>query len=168
VSKGVWPANTGTLQIMLDGKDGQIAYQNELGCSGFSSPVACDLNGDGWDEVIISINDYDCNRDLTDQSSFAIENKLLAIDFKKRSLSLIDQTQGFKNIFSTPWIGDLDGDGYLDLVHCQYYNYSDLLSFLGMRMKRIATPIRMKKAPAWGAYMGSHGDGLFKASGKAN
>lgn len=161
VSKGVWPANTGTMQILLDGKDGQIAYQNTLGCSGFSSPVAYDLNGDGRDEVILSINDYDCSRNIADRSSFAIENKLLAIDFKKKSVSTIDQVPGFKNIFSTPWIGDLDGDGYLDLVHSQYFNHSDLLSFLGMRMKRIATPIRMKKAPAWGAYMGSNGDGVF-------
>ncbi|CAN5725397.1 hypothetical protein BH24BAC1_BH24BAC1_39460 [soil metagenome] len=168
VSKGVWPANTGTLQLMLDGKDGKIAYQNELGCSGFSSPVAYDLNGDGREEVILSINEYDCSRDLADQSSFPIENKLLAIDFKKKSVSTIDQTPGFKNIFSTPWIGDLDGDGYLDLVHCQYYNHSDLLSFLGMRIKRIATPVQVKKAPVWGAYMGSKGDGLFRVPGKAN
>lgn len=161
VSKGVWPANTGTLQILLDGKDGRVAYQNSLGCSGFSSPVVYDLNGDGRDEVIISINDYDCNRDITDQAAFAIENKLVAIDFKKGSVSTIDQTKGFKNIFSTPWVGDLDGDGYLDIIHCQYYNHADLLSFLGMRVKRIDTPVRIKKKPIWGAYMGSNGDGLF-------
>ena len=146
VSKGVWPENTGTLQILLDGKNGQIAYQNNLGCSGFSSPVVYDLNNDGRDEAIISINEYDCTRDLTDQSSFPIENKLLAIDFNKQSVSPIDQTKGFKNVFSTPWLGDMDGDGYLDIVHCQYFSHSNLLSFLGMRMKRIDTSVKMKKA----------------------
>jgi outer membrane protein assembly factor BamB len=161
VSKGVWPANTGTIQVLLDGKDGHIAYQNNLGCSGFSSPVVYDLNGDGRDEAIISINEYDCSRDLTDKSSFTIENKLLAIDFNKQSVSTIDQTKGFKNIFSTPWLGDIDGDGYLDIVHCQYFSHSDLLSFLGMRIKRIDTPVKMKKDPVWGAYMGSKGDGIF-------
>jgi outer membrane protein assembly factor BamB len=161
VSKGVWPENTGTQQILLDGRNGNVVYQNSLGCSGFSSPVVYDLNGDGRDEVIISINEYDCTRDIIDRSSFEIENKLLAIDFKKQSVNVIDQTKGFKNIFSTPWIGDLDGDGYLDIVHCQYYNHSDLLSFLGMRVKRIDTPVRMKQPPAWGAYMGSRGDGVF-------
>lgn len=39
VSKGVWPHNTGSLQVMLDGKDGRIAYTDSLGCTGFSSPV---------------------------------------------------------------------------------------------------------------------------------
>ena len=86
VSKGVWPASTGTLQILLDGKDGRVAYQNNLGCSGFSSPVVYDLDGDGRDEAIISINEYDCNRDVTDQSAFPIENKLLAIDFQKEQV----------------------------------------------------------------------------------
>lgn len=164
VSKGAWPANTGTLQVLLDGKDGRLAYQNALGCSGFSSPVVYDLNHDGQDEVIISINEYDCNRDLINQASFPIENKLVAIDFKKNSVTTIDQTPGFKNIFSTPWLGDLDQDGYLDIVHCQYFNHSDLLSFLGMRVKRIDMPVQIKEKPIWGAYMGSHGDGLFSAS----
>jgi hypothetical protein len=161
VSKGAWPANTGTLQFMIDGKNGQIAYQNSLGCSGFSSPVVYDLNGDGRDEVIISVNEYDCSRDITDPSAFPIENKLLAIDFEKKSVNTIDQTKGFKNIFSTPWIGDLDQDGYLDIVHCQYFNHSDLLAFLGMRVKRIDTSVKVRKTPLWGAYMGSNGDGIF-------
>ncbi|RDC62458.1 outer membrane protein assembly factor BamB family protein [Adhaeribacter pallidiroseus] len=164
VSKGAWPSNTGTRQILLDGKNGKIAYQNALGCSGFSSPVVYDLNHDGQDEVILSINEYDCNRSLLNQTSFPIENKLLAIDFKHNSINPIDQTKGFKNIFSTPWLGDLDQDGYLDIVHCQYYNHSDLLSFLGMRIKRIDTPIQIKEKPVWGSYMGSNGNGVFSAT----
>ncbi|QNF34010.1 PQQ-binding-like beta-propeller repeat protein [Adhaeribacter swui] len=163
VSKGAWPNNTGTRQIMLDGKNGAIAYKNALGCSGFSSPVVYDLNHDGQDEVIISINEYDCNRSLLNQTSFPIENKLLALNFKDKSINTIDQTKGFKNIFSTPWIGDLDQDGYLDIVHCQYYSHSDLLSFLGMRVKRIDTPIKIKDKPVWGSYMGSNGSGVFTA-----
>ncbi len=162
VSKGVWPENTGSVQVLIDGKTGEIAYSDTLGCTGFSSPVAYDLNHDGRDEVIISINEFDCARYIGDQSSFVIENKLLAIDFKSGEHFTIDQTQGMKNIFSTPWIGDIDGDGYLDLVHCQYFSHSDLLSFLGMRVKRIDLPIRMKNKPIWGSYMGSEGDGVFR------
>ena len=92
-----------------------------------------------------------------------MENKLIAIDFAKKSVNTIDQTKGFKNIFSTPWIGDLDNDGYLDIIYCQYFNYADLTSFLGMRIKRIDTPVKIKKDIVWGAYMGSHGDGVFDA-----
>jgi outer membrane protein assembly factor BamB len=161
VSKGMWPDNTGSIQVMFDGSNGEILYTDSLGSTGFSSPVVYDLNNDGIDEVIISINEFDCNRNIADQSAFPIVNKLIAIDFKNKSNQIIDQTPSFKNIFSTPWIGDLDQDGYLDIVHCQYYNHSDLLSFLGMKIKRIDTPIKIRKAPVWGAYMGSNGDGIF-------
>lgn len=160
-SKGQWPNSTGSLQVMLDGRDGRLAYIDSLGCTGFSSPVVYDLNRDGRDEAIISINEFDCKQGFTGNAPRDIENKLLAIDFQKRSFQIIDQMKGFKNIFSTPWIGDLDDDGYLDIVHCQYYHHSVLLAFLGMRIKRIDTPVRIKKLPVWGAYMGSHGDGIF-------
>lgn len=163
VSKGLWPNSTGSLQVMFDGKNGQIAYMDSIGCTGYSSPVVYDINHDGRDEAIISINEYDCALGFTGSSPTTIENKLVAIDFKKNSIQTIDQQKGFKNVFSTPWIGDMDDDGYLDVVHCLYFHHSYLLNFMGMRVKRIATPIRLEDDPAWGAYMGSKGDGLFKS-----
>ncbi len=161
VSKGEWPNNTGSLQIMLDGKNGDIAYLDSTGCTGFSSPVVYDLDNDGTDEAIISINEFDCAQGFTEQSIKDIENKLLAINFKKKSSQIVDQAKGYKNIFSTPWIGDLDGNGYLDIISCQYYSYGGLLTFLGMSIKRIETPIKIDKPVRWGAYMGSAGDGIF-------
>lgn len=162
VSKGQWPNSTGSLQILLDGRDGAIAYMDSIGCTGFSSPVVYDLNRDGRDEAIISINDYDCHVGFSGDSPREIENRLIAIDFAKGTTHPIDQQRGFKNIFSTPWIGDLDNDGYLDVINCQYYHHSYLLSFLGMRVKRIALPIRMKKKVSWGGYMGTSGDGVLR------
>ena len=164
VSKGQWPSSTGSLQVMLDGKTGEIAYIDSLGCTGFSSPVVYDLDHDGRDEAIISINEFDCSLGFSGQSPRQIENRLVAINFEKHTVQTIDQQKGFKNIFTTPWIGDMDDDGYLDIVHCQYFHNSYLLSFLGMRIKRIATPIRMREEIRWGAYMGSKGDGVLDYS----
>jgi outer membrane protein assembly factor BamB len=161
ISKGAWPNSTGSVEVMLNGKNGNIEYMDSIGCTGFSSPVVYDLNNDGRDEAIISINNFDCSLGYTSKSPSSMENKLIAIDFARRSISTIDETQGFKNIFSTPWIGDLDNDGYLDIIYCQYYNYGDLTTFLGMRIKRIDTPVKLKKAVAWGEYMGSEGNGIF-------
>ncbi len=163
ISKGQWPNSTGTIQIMLDGKNGNTAYTNTLGCTGFSSPVVYDLDYDGSDEVIISVNDFDCSLGYASKSPAKIKNRLVAIDFSKKSLNTIDETDGFKNVFSTPWIGDLDNDGFLDIIYCQYYHHSDLLSFLGMRIKRIDTPVRIKEKVQWGAFLGSKGDGVFTA-----
>jgi hypothetical protein len=161
VSKGLWPNSTGSLQIMIDGNTGKVAYLDSMGCTGFSSPVVYDINDDGVDEAIISINEFDCALGFAGKSPTTMESRLIAIHFQQHSFQVIDQLPGFKNIFTTPWLGDVDDDGYLDIVHCQYFNRGDLLSFLGMRIKRIDTPIRMRKPPVWGAYMGSNGDGIF-------
>ncbi len=163
VSKGKWPNSTGSLQVLLDGKDGHIAFTDSIGCTGFSSPVVYDLDDDGIDEAIISVNEYDCRVGYSGKVPSKMQNRLIAFQFRKGEITAIDQLAGFKNIFSTPWIGDMDDDGYLDIVHCQYYNSTagELLMFLGMKVKRIATPIRMSKPVIWGAYRGSAGDGLY-------
>jgi len=160
VSKGQWPNSTGSLQVLLNGKDGTVAYIDSLGCTGFSSPVVYDLNDDGVDEAIISINEYDCAVGFAGESPSEIRSKLISIDFQEHSYQVLDEAPGFKNVFSTPWIGDLDDDGYLDIVHCQYFHRGDLLSFLGMSIKRIDSPIKIRKEVVWGAYMNSKGDGL--------
>lgn len=161
ISKGVWPNSAGSLQIMIDGKNGEVAYKDSLGCTGFSSPVVYDLDGDGHDEAIMSINEFDCSLGFVGESPRTVENKLIAIDFNTKKINTIDQEKGFKNVFSTPWIGDLDGDEYLDLISCQYFHHSDLMLFLGMRIRRIDLPVRIKKKPVWGGYMGTNNDGTF-------
>ncbi len=162
VSDGIWPDNTGSKQVLLDGKNGAIIYSDSIGCTGFSSPVVYDLNHDGIDEAIISINDFDCSQGFVNQKKTDVVNRLLAIDFKNKRTITLDESIGFKNIFSTPYIGDLDKDGYLDIVNCIYYNASsDPLFFLGMRVRRISTNIEMKEPVKWGSYMGSNGNGVF-------
>src|SRR5690606_2005382 len=165
VSKGEWPNHTGTLVVTIDGRTGELAYTDDMGCTGFSSPVVYDLNSDGNDEVIISINEFECSKGFVAQTIPEIENKLIAIDFRRSSVNVIDQSKGFKNIFSTPWIGDLDDDGYLDIVYFQYYSRGGLLSFLGMRARRISTHIKVRnQPPVWGAYRGTAGNGVFENS----
>ena len=89
VSKGQWPNSTGSLQVLLNGKDGSIAYVDSLGCTGFSSPVVYDLNDDGVDEAIISINEYDCSVGFAGKSPNDIRSKLISIDFQERSYQVL-------------------------------------------------------------------------------
>ena len=162
VSLGEWPNNTGSLQILIDGLTGEIAYQNALGCTGFSSPVAHDLNGDGRSEAILSINEFDCSTGFSGDIR-TIENKLIAIDFSNGSIFPIDQKSQFKNIFTTPWIGDLDSDGYLDIIYGQCYHTTPYITaFLGLEIKRVSTHIKIKGEVHWGGYMGTRGDGIFQ------
>jgi outer membrane protein assembly factor BamB len=162
VSRGVWPASKGSVQILIDGKTGKKVYSNALGCTGFSSPVIYDLNDDGTDEAILSINEYDCDQGFVSEAKLDISTRLIALDFKNNQVQTIEQQSRFKNIFSTPWIGDLDGDAYLDIIYASYFSpNSSLLAFMGLEMKRISTSIKAKKAPKWGAYMGSEGNGVW-------
>jgi outer membrane protein assembly factor BamB len=161
ISRGLWPNSTGSLQVMVDGRNGEVKYMDSIGCTGFSSPVVYDLNNDGTDEAILSVNEFDCSLGYASKAPAVMENKLIYIDFAKKTNDVIDHAKGFKNVFTTPWIGDLDNDGYLDLVHCQYYHHGDLLLFLGMKMKRIDLPIKIRKNVLWGAYLGSKGNGVF-------
>ncbi len=46
ISKGQWPNSTGSIEVMLNGKDGAVEYMDSIGCTGFSSPVVYDLNND--------------------------------------------------------------------------------------------------------------------------
>ena len=161
ISKGQWPNSTGSVQVMLNGKNGNIEYMDSIGCTGFSTPVVYDLNNDGRDEALISINDFDCSLGYASRAPAIVTNRLVSIDFADKSVFTIDEAKGFKNVFSTPWIGDLDNDGYLDIIYCLYYHHSDLLNFLGMTVKRIDTPVKMKKDVCWGSFLGSNYDGIF-------
>ncbi len=160
--KGVWPDYSVAVQIVLDGKTGEINYQDTLGCYSLSSPVIYDLDRDGVDEAILSLNIYDCEMEFTEdvRSPAKIENQIVALDIKRNSQRPIDRNVGFRNIYSTPWLGDLDADGYLDIVYIQNFNPNDLTKFLGMSMKRVSTAIRMSEPPIWGGYMGQSGNGL--------
>lgn len=166
VSKGQWPNSAGSMQVMLNGSNGNLEFVDSIGCTGFSSPVVYDLNNDGRDEVLLSINDFDCSLGYAGKSPGVIMNKLISIDFNKKRIGTIDEAKGFKNVFSTPWIGDLDNDGYLDIIYCQYYHHNDLLSFLGMVIKRIDTPVKIRKKVQWGAFLGSNSNGIFDPENK--
>ncbi len=165
MSEGVWPNYHKAHQVLINGKDGSIVHQDSLGCFSLSSPVVYDLDRDGLDEAIVSVNEYDCNltADASDSIKIDITNALMYMDFQHPSTGIIDRTSGFKNFFSTPWIGELDNDGYLDIVYPQYFHAREMDRFRGMTVKRISTSIKIRKPVVWGAYMGSEGNGIFRS-----
>ena len=62
------------------------AYMDSIGCTGFSTPVVYDLNGDGRDEAIISVNNLTVPWGSLSKSPDDMENKLMAIDFAKNAI----------------------------------------------------------------------------------
>ena len=163
LSRGKWPFYGAAQQVMIDGETGEIAYQDSLGCFALSSPVVYDLDRDGFDEAIFSVNQYACNIGFNEdqRAPKLVSHRLTFVNFQKGNVQIIDDLAQFINIFSTPWIGDLDGDGFLDFVYCQYYNPQDIYRFMGMRVRRISSSIRIHEPVRWGGYMGSHANGIW-------
>ncbi len=164
MDQGTWPKYSFAHQVVLNGTNGSIVSENSYGCFVVSSPVIYDIDKDGFDEAILNINDYQCDFEVEDEllDPPGITHQLITMDFQTQTHQVIDQTKGFRNIFSSPWIGDLDDDGYLDIVYNVYNHANDLRRYLGMSLKRISTPIKIRKPVKWGAYMGSEGDGIYK------
>jgi hypothetical protein len=138
-----------------DGRDGSLLWGDSLGCVGFSSPLAADLDGDGLDEVIFSSNAFPCARHEKPSATHTFWRLSLA---KGRPEALLEGGMG-KNVASTPWLGDLDGNGKLDFVYCLQANALRLHEFYGIRVACQRLGGSALPPPATGAYMGNAYDG---------
>lgn len=157
-AQGVWPNLSWTKQAMINGKNGAIEYRDSLGYYQTSSPIVADLTGDGIDEAILSV-DYQVIDAISRKTFYST---LYAIDFVgKEALPLVEGLPGH-NVSSTPWLGDMDNDGFLDIVYCHGTNARQTYTFDGLRITRLKTTFPIKKPVKWGAYMGSSYDGVFR------
>ncbi|MBA4054203.1 MAG: hypothetical protein C0490_05775, partial [Marivirga sp.] len=137
---GQWPDLGWSSQFMVNGASGRIEYLDSLGSYQTSTPVVFDVNGDGVDEALLNVNIV--SYDFLDRATF--QNIMVLIDFKtKEALQLTKGNPG-SNISSTPWIGDMDNDGMLDIVYCHGTNIKKTYSFQGLQINRIATEIPIK------------------------
>ncbi|NUO02026.1 MAG: PQQ-binding-like beta-propeller repeat protein [Saprospiraceae bacterium] len=155
---GVWPDNKGARQIAIDGQNGHILKEFALGCTGFFSPIAWDFDQDGFDEVLMSVNDYNCTGIFVTD----IEHYLAIFDMQDGNVRPFTERKEVKNLSSTPWLGDMDEDGFLDVVYCVQANTSKIIEFFGMAVLRHESRYRIQAPSDWGGYMGTTGDGIFR------
>lgn len=157
-AQGVWPDLSWTKQAMINGQSGKIEYLDSLGYYQTSSPVVVDITGDGIDEVLLSV-DYQI---INDKNTKEFYTTLYAIDFThNEAVPIVDGLPGH-NVSSTPWIGDMDNDGMLDIVYCHGINAIKTYTFDGLRVNRLKTTIPITSKIKWGSYMGSNYDGVFE------
>lgn len=158
VAAGTWPQLEWNRQFMVNGATGTIEYADSLGFYQTSTAAVADMNGDGRDEVLLSIN-YQVVDELYRKF---FQNMLVVIDFNNpEPIPIGDPFKG-NNISSSPWIGDLDGNGKLDILYAHGTNERHTYVFDGMQVHRLSTDIPIFSRIRWGAYMGSNYDGVFE------
>lgn len=157
IAAGVWPKLEWNRQFMLNGQNGQIEFIDSLGFYQTSTAVVYDFTDDGRDDVLLSIN-YQIQDELFRKF---FHNMLGIIDFSTNEFIQIGESQEGNNISSTPWLGDLDNDGFLDIIYIHATNLRHTFTFDGMQINRIATTYKIKNPVLWGSYMGSHYNGVF-------
>jgi outer membrane protein assembly factor BamB len=155
---GQWPDLGWSKQFMIDGATGKIAFTDSLGSYQTSTAVVVDINGDGVDEAIMNVN-----VEVVDAiNRVAFQNVLMLVDFREGEVLQLGDAFPGSNISSTPWIGDMDSDGLLDILYCHGTNVRKTYSFTGIQVHRIATGVPVKNNIRWGGYMGSQYDGIFR------
>jgi outer membrane protein assembly factor BamB len=161
-NKGTWPDNQGSVEMMFDGKNGNIIHSDSLGCIGYSSGVTVDINEDGFDEVIFSVNDFQCKVPAFVGSDLLNDKQILYLfDFHNDKLVPIVKPAVSKNVSSTPWIGDIDGDQLLDIIYCAQRNHIKADQFTGFGISRIESDFKVGKLPTWSSYLGDKSDGIL-------
>jgi outer membrane protein assembly factor BamB len=155
---GQWPDLGWSRQLMVDGATGKVVYEDSLGSYQTSTPVVIDLDEDGIDEALLNVNVQ--AYDQLNNSTF--QNIMLVVNFKGNEVLQVWDSQPGSNIASTPWIGDLDNDGLLDIIYCHGTNVKKTYSFKGLQVNRIVTGLPLKTEIRWGAYMGNRYDGIFR------
>ncbi|MEL6122819.1 MAG: FG-GAP-like repeat-containing protein [Bacteroidota bacterium] len=157
-SLGKWPKNTAAVQTILDGTTGDVLFQDTIGCAGFATALSYDMNQDGYKEFIFTSNEFNCDAQHLGQVKF----RMLSYDYHNSVLTELIPSSKAKNISSTPWIGDLDDNGRLDIVACVQANVSDLYTFYGILMSCMAFDIPYDEDYAgWTEYMGKNWDGVY-------
>ena len=157
VGRGVWPRLGWSIQQMISGATGEVLFTDSLGFYQNTAALAFDVNGDGLDEIMMSLNFQEVNQIF--QKFFY--TMLVTINFESGSIEKLGPTYQGSNLSSTPWIGDLDGDDELDIIHCHGTNLRHTYTFDGMTLHRIATELKIHKPVLWGSYQGSAYNGLF-------
>lgn len=160
---GTFPVLNYSIRFMVDGANGRIQYQDTVPSFQYASGVTADINGDGYDEVII-------NQSALKRKQF--ENVyycyLFAFDFKNNKRIPLGDTLQATNLASTPWVGDLDGDNRFDIIYTavKYDGVKfDLQKPLLLWIGRYKSNITITKPAVWGAFMGSDYNGIYNTAG---
>lgn len=153
LAKGASSGYTDYYQVLLDGTSGQVVLKDSIGNLQFASGNAIDLNNDGRDEAVLSINYFE---------NGYWKHRLQSFDFVANMIqSLVPTTSGV-NLGSTPLFTSLDGDASVDLVYLVKKDSLNPVAWKGVYARRFElNSFFPNTGIAWGSYLGTVNTGEY-------
>jgi outer membrane protein assembly factor BamB len=135
--KGIWPDLIQCRQIAVDGTSGRLLFEDSLSFFSMSSPVTLDVNADGLEEALLSIN-FRVEKQFGEGMSFSneVHNKLMAFDVVHQQALRLEIEMPGPNPAITPLLDDLDNDGKTDLILAYHTDAYHMGQFNGMKLIR--------------------------------
>ncbi|MFN8356796.1 MAG: PQQ-binding-like beta-propeller repeat protein [Spirosomataceae bacterium] len=163
-SIGTYPFFKRSEQWLIDGKTGKVVQQWQSGGFSYSSPLTGDFDQDGHDDALL-VTIFDKLVKGENKPFYHLE---VYDFFKNRQYAIGDDMSG-ANFASTPWLGDLDNDGALDVIDCGspaiVKDFPGDTSFEKPQNKLTVRRLILKQCSVkdikWGAYMGNQADGRY-------
>jgi hypothetical protein len=153
LAKGTSSSYTDYYQVLLDGATGQEVRKDSIGELQFASGNAIDLNNDGRDEAIVSVNYL---------QGGSWKQRLEVFDFVANTINPLTPYQSGVNIGSTPLFTNLDNDAALDLVYVVKKDSLNPMGWKGIYLNRVElTSVFPNAGLAWGSYLGTMNNGVY-------
>ncbi len=149
---GAFPDYFASTSLMIDGGTGEVIWKNDSSHSGFTSPLAADMNGDGRDEILMIRGG---GQMFENTGEFSFYHDIEILDSCTLSHELLIQRD--KMSIGTPTLADIDGDGVLDLIATDTSGYSGA----SCSIIRWSLGVDSPNSISWGSYLGTNNDGIF-------
>jgi outer membrane protein assembly factor BamB len=146
---GVFPEYDHATRVVMSGRDGEILWQGDAGTFTMAGDLAVDLDGDDRDEIIFSSSDF-----VAEPEQAHTLHLVYGAPPSERSWG---PPLGSPSP-SSPWVGDLDRDGCLDLVVATH-TPRDQSNEAAITRFRIAAPV--PERISWGGYLGTSFDSIL-------
>jgi hypothetical protein len=149
--RGIFPDYTSAARAVVSGRDGATLWEGEAGTFTMAGDLAVDLDGDDRDEIIFSASDFFAEP--------AEAHTLHLVYGDPQSERAWGSPLGSPSP-SSPWAGDLDRDGCLDLVVATH-TPMDQGNEAAITRFRVAAPV--PERISWGGYLGTSFDSILRA-----
>jgi hypothetical protein len=152
---GEWPQYSSYWTAQIDGVTGDVSWMEETDHVSAASPLAVDLNNDGIDEVIMIRGTLLMNEN--NPNNIQLSHELLIWNSCDYSNTSIFNRDGLS--IASPLIIDIDNDGHLDMITTSTSSFDSPTSTWKMYRDNLNIPVPTKIT--WGAYMGTHYNGIM-------